>query len=142
MMLFNSASVDGCVSTANFSETTLPGPKCKTSSYETIQYNFPISNCMFKHIISYLGNSQYNPYFFKFLYDFISSFQFKMRSSFIFWSVFTIFIVKIVKCGKTNYLTKVLNGESNHSQSEHIYENPIESKPLTIVYITLATAGI
>ena len=54
-----------------------------------------------------------------------------MRFNFIFWSVFTISIVEIVKCWKTNYLTKVLNGELNHSQSEHIYENPIESKDKT-----------
>ena len=57
----------------------------------------------------------------------------KMKSSFIFWLVFTICIFKIVKCGKTNYLTKVLNGESKHSLSESIYENPIESKDETYV---------
>ena len=41
-----------------------------------------------------------------------------------------------MNCGKTNYLTKVLNGELNHSQSEHIDENPIESKDKTYDVMT------
>ena len=88
---------------------------------------------MFKHIIPYHRNSQYNLYFSRSTQLDLQgkALSLKIRSSFIFWSVFTIFIVKIVKCGRTNYLTKVLNGELKHSQSEHIYENPIESKDET-----------
>ena len=36
-----------------------------------------------------------------------------------------------MKCGKTNYLINVLNEELKHSQSQHIDENPIESKDKT-----------